>query len=84
MLMLLAAAVTLPCEQLPTVREQNACANARQAFVCWTTESQHIRDTDPALLLFWNRDEGESINDAKIDLAIERVNGCEPKAGAKR
>lgn len=75
-LLALAVVVSLPCERMPEPHATK-CALARQGFICWTTESRHIRDDDPALLLFWQRDEGESIESAKVDLADERVNGCD-------
>lgn len=78
-LVVLAAAVSLPCDRLPTRSEQDACSVARQQFICWTRESERIDDHDPALLLFWEREEGESIENAKVDLAYERVNGCDPE-----
>jgi hypothetical protein len=75
MLLIFAAALVIPCDRLPTWDQQTRCALAVQQFVCWTKESDHIDDNDPALLLFW--DEGERIEDTKVDLAIERVNGCD-------
>jgi hypothetical protein len=77
-LLALAAVVVVPCERMPEP-QSTQCALARQQFICWTTESRNIRDDDPALLLFWERDEGESIDNAKVDLADERVNGCDAK-----
>lgn len=51
------------------------CATAVQALICSVRETDHIRNDDPALPVF--RDRGERIEDAKVDLAIERVNGCD-------
>jgi hypothetical protein len=75
-LLFFAAVVSLRCEKMPEP-QSTQCALARQQFICWTVESHAIRDDDPALLLFWERDEGESIDNAKVDLAEERVNGCD-------
>lgn len=48
-------------------------------LICWTTETRHIADDDPALALFTDE---PTLADRKIALAIERINGCdiqEPK-----
>jgi hypothetical protein len=44
-------------------------------IVCSRTDVAHIRNDDPALRFF--RHPGYPLKDAKIDLAIERANGCE-------
>lgn len=51
------------------------CSYAIQDFICSSRETHHIRDNDPALILFRHR--GYPLKDAKVDLAIERVNGCD-------
>jgi hypothetical protein len=73
-LLLATALVSLPCERMPEPHSTR-CALARQQFICWTPTSRHIRNDDPALLLFWER--GQSITQAKIKLAEERINGCD-------
>lgn len=77
-LLLLAAVAELPCEKMPEPYATK-CALKLHEFICWTTESHNIREDDPALLLFWDREDGESIDNAMVDLADERVNGCDPE-----
>jgi hypothetical protein len=51
------------------------CAAAVQELVCSVPKDARIADDDPALPIF--RDKGERIEDSKVDLADERVNGCD-------
>ena len=44
----------------------------RHKLICSRPEIENIRDDDPALPLF--RDRGESLEDAKVVLAVERAN----------
>jgi len=58
---------------LPTER----CADAVHELICSVPATEPIRDDDPALVIFWQRKDGERIEDAKVDLSDERWNGCD-------
>lgn len=80
-LLFLAEVVVLPCEKMPEPYATK-CALKVQEFICWTTETRNMRVDDPAILLFWDREDGESIDNAMVDLADERVNGCDVETPA--
>jgi hypothetical protein len=44
-------------------------------LICASRETQNISDYDPALVIF--QGPSESLKNAKVDLAIERTNGCD-------
>jgi hypothetical protein len=45
--------------------------------VCSSEETVDISDFDPGLILFWQWQEGESLDSAKEQLAEERVSLCD-------
>jgi hypothetical protein len=75
----LVAAVLATCGHMPQSHEALSlkCWSVTQDLICSRSETQHISDHDPALPIFWQKKYGEKIEDAKVDLADERTNGCD-------
>jgi hypothetical protein len=58
-----------------TVFHTQADWDRYHAIVCSRTDVAHIRNDDPGLRFFRHR--GYPLKDAKVDLAVERANGCQ-------
>jgi hypothetical protein len=73
---MIALALSMICGSPPT-REECALIHQREAVVCSSEETVDISDFDPGLILFWQWQEGESLDSAKEQLAEERVSLCD-------
>ena len=56
-------------------RDECISSQRSRVLICASAETENISDWDLALVIFQNP--GESLENAKVDLADERANGCD-------